>query len=138
MVYVSRDGSQTYASAIRKALPKAEQISDRFHILKNLNEAICDYINNIFSSRIEIPMTKDTKQLKIDIGLGELDGKIENIKKLRKLGKSDKEISNITGIHTRTVKNTVKAQMNIIILLEQKSTKRYSIKLKKNQKEQKN
>lgn len=35
---VSRDGSLTYAAAIRKAHPDAIQISDRFHLLKNLNE----------------------------------------------------------------------------------------------------
>jgi len=35
---VSRDGSHTYAQAITKALPKVIQVSDRFHILKNLNE----------------------------------------------------------------------------------------------------
>jgi transposase len=35
---VARDGSLTYAAAITAAHPKAMQVSDRFHIIKNLNE----------------------------------------------------------------------------------------------------
>uniref|UniRef100_UPI001E4845D9 transposase n=1 Tax=Sporosarcina beigongshangi TaxID=2782538 RepID=UPI001E4845D9 len=34
--YVSRDGSLTYAAAIREAHPEAHHISDRFHLVKNL------------------------------------------------------------------------------------------------------
>jgi transposase len=36
---VSRDGSGTYRKAFDEALPYAEQISDRFHLVKNLVEA---------------------------------------------------------------------------------------------------
>lgn len=40
---ISRDGSITYNKAIKDAHPKSIQISDRFHILKNLT----DYCKNI-------------------------------------------------------------------------------------------
>lgn len=33
---VSRDGSITYKNAIKSAHPKSKQVSDRFHLLKNL------------------------------------------------------------------------------------------------------
>ena len=33
---VSRDGSSEYASAIRKGAPQARQVSDRWHLVKNL------------------------------------------------------------------------------------------------------
>ena len=33
---VSRDGSTEYASAIRKGAPQAQQVSDRWHLIKNL------------------------------------------------------------------------------------------------------
>jgi transposase len=36
---VSRDGSASYASAIKQTHPEALQISDRFHLLKGLTEA---------------------------------------------------------------------------------------------------
>ncbi|MCP1386235.1 ISL3 family transposase [Runella salmonicolor] len=37
---VSRDRSNTYAAAITEACPQAEQIADRWHILKNLSETL--------------------------------------------------------------------------------------------------
>lgn len=37
---VSRDRSQTYANAINFALPHAEQIADRFHLVKNIYEVL--------------------------------------------------------------------------------------------------
>lgn len=58
---VSRDGSQVYASAITEAHPKAIQIGDRFHILKNLSEAAEKYMFRLFPPRIEIPATATTK-----------------------------------------------------------------------------
>lgn len=37
--YVTRDRSTAYAGAIKKAIPKAKQIADRFHLVKNLSGA---------------------------------------------------------------------------------------------------
>src|SRR5438105_3895199 len=37
---VSRDGSSEYASAIRKGAPQAQQVSDRWHLVKNLAECV--------------------------------------------------------------------------------------------------
>jgi len=37
---VSRDRSTTYAAAITEACPQAEQIADRWHLLKNLSETL--------------------------------------------------------------------------------------------------
>lgn len=51
---VSRDGSSTYASAIAGSHPHALQISDRFHLIKGLSEAVTKYIVRKFPSRIEI------------------------------------------------------------------------------------
>ena len=54
---VSRDGSQVYASAITEAHSGAVQISDRFHILKNLSETVGKYMFGLFPARVEIPAT---------------------------------------------------------------------------------
>jgi transposase len=37
---VSRDGSSEYASAIKKGAPQARQVSDRWHLVKNLLECV--------------------------------------------------------------------------------------------------
>jgi hypothetical protein len=52
---ISRDGAFTYASAATNSHPSAIQISDRFHLLKNLSEAIGKYIVRTFPSRVEVP-----------------------------------------------------------------------------------
>ena len=54
---ISRDGALTYASAGRKSHPDAIQITDRFHLIKNLSEILDRYIRNTYPSRIEIPET---------------------------------------------------------------------------------
>jgi len=38
VVIVSRDRGGEYAAAARKGAPQAQQIADRFHLLKNLRE----------------------------------------------------------------------------------------------------
>lgn len=58
---VSRDGSQIYASAITEAHPGAAQISDRFHLLKNLSEAVGKYMMRLFPSHLEIAATAETR-----------------------------------------------------------------------------
>ena len=40
---VSRDGSAEYASAIKKGAPQARQVSDRWHLVKNLVESQCNW-----------------------------------------------------------------------------------------------
>lgn len=57
---ISRDGAAGYASAGAKAHPAAIQVTDRFHLLKNLAEIVDRYIMNQFPSRIEIE--SDTQQ----------------------------------------------------------------------------
>lgn len=55
---VSRDGSLTYSSAISDSHPNAIQVSDRFHLLKNLSEALEKYMLRLFPARLEIPRTE--------------------------------------------------------------------------------
>lgn len=54
---ISRDGAQTYASAAKNAHPQAIQVNDRFHILKNLSDAVERYMCRLFPSRLVIPAT---------------------------------------------------------------------------------
>ncbi len=51
---VSRDGSLTYSSAISASHLDATQVSDRFHLLKNLSEALEKYMLRLFPARLEI------------------------------------------------------------------------------------
>jgi len=51
---VSRDGSITYHSAIDAAHPQAIQVSDRFHLLKNLTDYCSAYIKRTLPPRVPI------------------------------------------------------------------------------------
>lgn len=58
---ISRDGARTYSSASTNSHPEAIQVSDRFHLLKNLSEAAENYMRRLFSSRLVIPATIATQ-----------------------------------------------------------------------------
>ena len=51
---VSRDGSLTYHNSITKAHPKALQVSDRFHLFKNLTDYALEYLKKHLSKVIKI------------------------------------------------------------------------------------
>ena len=55
---VSRDGSISYKKAIEKAHPHAIQISDKFHLIKNLTDYCKEYIYQKFSTSLVIGETK--------------------------------------------------------------------------------
>lgn len=62
---VSRDGSITYNNAITGAHPDAIQVSDRFHLLKNLTDYASEYLKKELKPKITIPKTgscPETKQ----------------------------------------------------------------------------
>jgi len=106
---VSRDGSHTYASAIFKAFPDALQISDRFHILKNLNEAVILHFYKIFKGRVAIPITPSTEVIKRTIlDSNNLCDRILLVKKLYTDGKSQTEIKCITNFSSSTIKKYLK------------------------------
>lgn len=58
---VSRDGSRTYSAAIADSHPEAIQVSDRFHLVKNLSEAVEKYMYRLYPARLEIPATTVTQ-----------------------------------------------------------------------------
>ena len=53
---VSRDGSITYKNAIEVAHPAAIQVSDRFHLLKNLTEYATDYLRKKLKAQVTLPL----------------------------------------------------------------------------------
>jgi len=64
---VSRDGSITYNSAVTNAHPNAIQVSDRFHILKNLTEYGKNYLKRLLKNKVELGVVfaVKTKQIKV-------------------------------------------------------------------------
>jgi len=100
---VSRDGSRSYATAISKSHPNAIQISDRFHLLKNLNDYATIVLQRIFQGRIAIPITNETRRHRTVMLIGTIAQRVELVKDLRKNGHSKNEICLITGASAQTV-----------------------------------
>jgi len=62
---VSRDGSVTYKNAIMAAHPDAIQVSDRFHLLKNLTKYCKDYLVKVLKPNVAIESIGQTDELPI-------------------------------------------------------------------------
>jgi len=101
---VSRDGSNTYASAISEALPNAIQITDRFHLLQNLTKRAKVCFQRIFQGRIVIPVTSESEHIRQVMSLGTLKEKVMLVKNLKSAGRTKSEITAITGCSREKVK----------------------------------
>ena len=93
---ISRDGSITYHNAITKAHPKAVQVSDRFHILKNLTSYCKEYLMKYFKAKISIKVPNKPKP-----GVMTTSDVSAN-KKLTLEGKSNRAISMLTEGFSKT------------------------------------
>jgi len=78
---VSRDRSSSYSSAVNKVLPEAVQIADRFHITKNLLEALNDTMKAFMPETIEIPIDE---ALEPEAGKPEIASERQGVKKTPK------------------------------------------------------
>lgn len=107
---VSRDGSITYAAAITKGLPQAIQISDRFHLLKNLIDAANKCFQGIFQGRVPIPLTSESKRREQILSLGTEEEKSRLLKTLYSEGRTVREIQSITGMTGETVKKYLNSE----------------------------
>lgn len=104
---VSRDGSLSYASSITEAHPAALQVSDRFHLIKNLTDRATLIFQKLFQGRISIPITSYTQRIKYEMLIGTTEQRVRLVKKLRAEGRTLKEIVLLSGASERMVKKYV-------------------------------
>ena len=104
---VSRDGSGAYAAAVTGAHPEVTQVSDRFHIIKNLHERATQAFQKLFQGRIAIPMSPETKDLRYHMLIATKAEKIKFVKKLHTEGRIENEISLLTGLSQRMTKKYI-------------------------------
>lgn len=134
--YITRDRAAAYTSAIRKAIPDAKQIADRFHLVKNLGDAIQEEIKQEYihlkkvsksiHERSEIlEYTKEsgkelvnTKrnvskniELMMDTIITQKDEKFSLMMEMKKDGHSISEIARKTETNWRTVKKYLEQGM---------------------------
>ncbi|MDF1618675.1 transposase [Petrocella sp. FN5] len=106
---VSRDGSLTYASAITKSHPSVIQVSDRFHLIKGLSEAVNRYIIRSFPSRIEIERKGElSSELEVLYDTSNRAKRVRYARKKYKEGHTVNEISLLLHSSPTTVRKYIK------------------------------
>ena len=110
---ISRDGSITYRNAASLAHPNAIQVSDRFHLLKNLTDYCGASIKRILPSRVAIEVEMELSATKVVVDTEEniqinrlltLKEKYKKCVKLTNEGKSQTEICNDLNMDCRVYK----------------------------------
>lgn len=113
---VSRDGSTTYNAATTATHPNAIQISDRFHILKNLTEYGKDYLKRLLKNKVELGVvtvtkTKEVKLTKAEQKQEDLKDRkwklIQEVQKAYKECQNFRKVSRDFGIDRKTVKGYI-------------------------------
>jgi len=122
---ISRDGSSEYASAIKKGAPQARQVSDRWHLVKNLAGCVSVLLASSFAQlrRAEVVATTSIEQVEQPSGelpryqrtravryaqqarQAERQARSEQITALRKQGMKSAEIAAVLGMNERTVRH---------------------------------
>jgi hypothetical protein len=104
---ISRDGSITYKKAITLSHPKAIQVSDRFHIIKNLTSYCKDYLMKYFKAKVTIDIEKKIEgintaaKLPIQNKKLTLEGKITKALQLLDSGLGKSQICNQLNMDIR-------------------------------------
>lgn len=106
---VVRDGSRTYAAAIREAHPQAIQVMDRFHLIARLCEIGQALMHQSFQPRIPVEISDEKYEEFEDFLLyaSRLD-KIIYVKKLHSDGMTRQEIRMKTGFSLQTISKYLK------------------------------
>jgi transposase len=124
---VSRDRGGIYAEATRKALPRAVQVADRWHLLRNLSEALRHALtphHRLFSEaaragRIEEAPAPPSSlppwsERELQIQQANRQRRYERwrqVRELLKTGASDRELGRQLNLDHRTVKKFRKAEV---------------------------
>ena len=125
---VSRDRSVVYAEAVKSGSPQAEQVADRWHLLKNLSELIERFFvqNHCWLTEAAAEIRADHRAKQTTIAAAEQDsgksGKAEkpvpprrqklfdSIKELQAAGKSKRAIARQLHIARNTVRRYISCQ----------------------------
>lgn len=135
IVLATRDRSESYASALETICPGAIQIADRFHLAKNLLDALKDFTRRVLPANFRVAAPKPICQSEVreeTIEAPKEEGQISQrreekrkvvarVKELRAEGKTLKEI-------TETMKLTTNTVSRYIRLDEERASRRRSAK----------
>lgn len=131
---ISRDGAPIYASASSESHPDAMQVSDRFHLIKGLSEAIDRYIMRTYPIRVEIPtVTVTTEEMKALLNIRNRAMRIRFAQKKRQEGMSVDEIAFLLHSGTTTIWKYLKSDPEVVEEHEVAREKQHKLAVKQKQ-----
>jgi transposase len=127
ITHVSRDRGSEYASAASRGAPQAVQVADRFHVAKNLSEAVQDLLARVLTELKDTPQGDETARAtaKAEVGVPieewrpapgeqvkraisthrtEREARYQHVEDFQKQGLTSKEIAHRLGVSERTVR----------------------------------
>ena len=108
---VSRDGSSEYASAIRQGAPQARQVSDRWHLVKNLVACVSVQIARTLAQLRRAaerrPAQTQAIQQAQQARAAERTARYEHILELHTHGVKSGQIARILGMSQRTIQRWI-------------------------------
>lgn len=138
---VTRDGSSVYAGIIAEASPLIIQVSDRFHLIKNLKETAVDLIKGLLGKKDEklsypCPNESEARQLILhdmcSMGDERHRKKVQYYYKVRAMkdeGRSLSEIAKELKIKPQTVHKYLNTDISKILSKDQKSMLKHMSKM---------
>lgn len=135
---VTRDGSMSYESIIRKALPDTLQVSDRFHLIKNLRETMVGNIRKrMEQSEAPQPYPYPSEQEAVEYireaiySMGEAAHRTRvreyfTVREMRDAGMRIDEISRETGLCPTKIYRLQKMRLDKLLNKDQKTCLRHA------------
>lgn len=138
---VSRDGSRDYANLIRMGRPEAVQVTDRFHLIKNLKETMVEAIRDMLGHKKEkqkYPYPDEEEALRLikediaEMGDARHRSKVQDYLRIRQLQEEGKSVSGIAkslGLKSHRVYTLGNLHISSVLSKEQKKALEYSREL---------
>jgi len=108
---VSRDGSSEYAAAIRQGAPQARQVSDRWHLVKNLTVCVSVQLAKTLAglrhAEERRPAPTQAIQRVQQARAAERTARYEHILELQRQGVKSGEIARMLGMSQRTIQRWI-------------------------------
>jgi transposase len=117
---ISRDRGGIYAEGARRGAPGAEQVADRWHLLKNLGDALERYLirtqhllftsGMVVSPSTPVPATSSVQEDPVSPGISRRKRRLEQVLALQTEGKSVRAIARELGLARNTVRKYLRYQ----------------------------
>ena len=133
---VSRDGAQIYAHAVQKAHPEVVQVSDRFHLIKGLSEAVDKYIIRTFPAKLEIPaVTVQSPEIKQLLNINNRSKRIRFAHEQKEAGMTVYEIAVILHCTPKTVEKYLNTDPDTVVDRTISREKQHQLAIQQKQKD---